>query len=123
MSVSPEDMALWDNAELLRQFESRSELHAQMGGPLYPSILYDENEVIGQEAIRRTGFHPNWWREKGVVPTSWTDYDGLVHNPFFRTCPTVYLTPWCRGMDVRRDQPAKEYSCLWCLASGSGWMI
>lgn len=120
MSVDLMVLALWDDEELLRQFENRQKLLNAMVGTLYPSILYDENEVIGQEAIRRTTYHPNFWREKGIVHTSWTDDSGLVHNPYFLQCPAVYNTPWIRGIDGRRDEPAKEFTCLWCLASGSG---
>lgn len=122
MSVDPAVLALWDDEELLRQFELRKKLQEEMVGTLYPSILHDEMEVIGQEAIRRTTFHPNWWREKGFVHTSWTDEHGLVHNPYFRECPVIYFAPWVRGVDGRRDNPSKEFTCLWCLASGSGSM-
>ena len=120
MSVDPAALALWDNEELLRQFEQRVDLEKNLVGTLYTSIIHDEIEAIGQEAIRRTTFHPNWWREKGIVHTSWSDAYGLVHNPYFRACPANVLAPTVLNVYRRRDDPAKEFSCLWCLASGSG---
>lgn len=121
MTVDPKVLVLWDNIELLRQFESRLELEKTLGGDLYRSIIHDEIEAIGQEAIRRTTCHPNLWREKGIVHASWTDNSGIVHNPYFHRCPSVQAVPYTVMVNpYRQDKVAKEFSCLWCLATGSG---
>lgn len=117
MSVDPEALARWTNEELLTEFDRLVTLERTLVGWLYRGVVHDEVEVIGQEAVRRTGHHPNWWREKGIVHTSWTDESGLVHNPFYRQCTAV---PVMRVLPSSYDHPGKAFSCLWCLASGSG---
>jgi hypothetical protein len=104
MALVPEDLTKWDLESLLRQFEQKITLLPTLVGSLYPSILQDEIEAIGQEGIRRTGMHPNWWREKGVVPSSWTDEHGITHN-------------WQHWVIARKpDDPVRMVTCIQCVA-------
>ena len=97
----------WSNEELLRQFEA-------LGYEYYEYI-----ETLGQECIRRTGVHPNKWRHEGVVHTSWTHED-LTHNPFNRRCPVVRAGHMFVVSNKMQDAVPKEFTCLWCLGTGSG---
>jgi hypothetical protein len=104
MTLVPADLSKWDLECLLRAFEEKVELQKTMVGTLYPSILHDELTAIGQEGIRRTGMHPNWWREKGVVPSSWTDELGIAHN-------------WQHWVIARKpDDPTRMVTCMQCIA-------
>jgi hypothetical protein len=109
MSLVPEDLTKWDNESLLRTFERNQETLQVLVGSLYPSILHEENEKIGQECIRRTNHHPNWWREKGIVESTWTGPDGLVHT-------WVHMHGGSGVHRGRADDPAKIVTCFECLA-------
>lgn len=104
MALVPGDLAKWDLESLLREFERRVEVEKTLVGQLYKSIIHDEIEALGQEGIRRTGMHPNWWREKGIVPSSWTDELGITHN-------------WQHFVIARKpDDPTRMVTCLQCVA-------
>lgn len=106
MPPVPEDLTKWDDASLLRAFEQKVELHKTLVGSLYPNMLMDEIEAVGQECIRRHTYHPNWWREKGIVESSWTDSHGLVHAWNHRDL----------GQSRVPDDPAKAITCFECAS-------
>lgn len=94
---------------LLREYEQRVALEKTLVGQLYRSIVYDEIEALGQECIRRHTYHPNWWREKGIVPSTWTDEFGVTHA-------------WVSSHTLlhrKADEPTKEVTCLQCIATTS----
>ena len=106
MTLVPEDLTKWDNESLLRAYERNEETLKYLVGSLYPSILYDENEKIGQECIRRSTYHPNLWRDQNIVESSWTSADGLVHTWWHR-----------HAIQSRKpDDPPKVITCVDCLA-------
>lgn len=93
--MSFEDFEDWGDVRLLDRYE-----HLLVCN-LYSST--DELEAIGRECIRRYGFHPNHWRTKGIVPSSWTDTYGITHD-------------W-RHFAVRRrlDDPIRTVTCFQCV--------
>ena len=98
------DFTQLNDEQLLREFESKVKLHKTLGGTLYPNILMEEIEAIGQECIRRHTHHPNHWREKGIVPASWTDEHGVTHA-------------WKHWVVARKpDDPVRMVTCLQCVA-------
>jgi len=98
------DLAALDDEQLLREFEQKVELHKTLVGTLYPNILMEEIEAIGQECIRRHSYHPNYWREHGIVPSSWTDEHGLTHA-------------WRHWVVTRKpDDPTRMVTCLECIS-------
>jgi hypothetical protein len=106
MSLVPEDLAKWDLESLLREFERRVEIEKAFDnvGGRYRSPIHEEVEALGQEGIRRTGMHPNWWREKGIVPSSWTDEHGITHT-------------WQHWVIARKsDDPVRMVTCFQCIA-------
>ncbi len=50
-----------DSASLLREYESRRALLRD------PSIVLDELQQLVDKSIELYGYHPNWFREKGLV--------------------------------------------------------
>jgi len=106
MVLVSEDLMKWDNESLLRGFEQRTELYNTMVGSLYPPIVHAEMEAIGAECIRRTEYHPNWWREKGIVPSSWTDEQGVTHS----------WTVFHAVQNRKADDPVRVVTCFECLA-------
>lgn len=104
MSLAHEDLTTWSLERLLKEFEDKGELMKTLVGTLYPGILHDEIEAIGEEGRRRTGMHPNWWREKGLVFSTWTDEFGVTHA-------------WQHWVIARKpDDPARTITCLQCMA-------
>jgi hypothetical protein len=98
-------MEQWDNMQLLKEFEERVELHKTLVGNLYPNILLEVIETLGQECIKRTGHHPNHWREQGIVPASWTDEHGITHE----------WNSSHRIRNCRADDPVRSITCLHCV--------
>jgi hypothetical protein len=106
MSLVPEDLTKWDLENLLREFERCVKLEKAFDGVggRYQSLIHAKVEALGTEAIRRTGLHPNWWRVKGVVPSSWTDEHGITHT-------------WQHWMIQRKpDDSPRMVTCLLCIA-------
>jgi hypothetical protein len=57
----------WGATELLVELRRREELRRTMVGQLYPSIVFDEECQIIEEARLRFGCHPNWFKERGLI--------------------------------------------------------
>ncbi len=101
------DVVRWSDMDLLHEYESRRDLRGQMVGWLYPSIVEYEQKEILREAERRHGCHVSWFREKGIVPASWTDDFGVVHG--IRNCPG-------RKPGMQPDKEPQPITCLACAA-------
>lgn len=117
MSIDIAVVRTWDAAKFLAEYEKKQALHQTLVGTLYPPIVADELQQLRDYCERVWLCHPSQLREKGIVYSSWTSSNGLVHNPFVRECFMVYSTPWIHGIDGQYDEPPKELTCLWCVAT------
>jgi hypothetical protein len=108
MSLKDEDVRKWDSETLLREYEQRRDILPQLGGWLYSSIVAGEIQVIKEVASERTEVPLDHWRLENLIPSSWTDPQGLVH--------------WWKGPNEclynkspKADSPMKMPTCLLCV--------
>ena len=108
MSLEENEVRAWPNEKLLLEYERRRDLLPHLGGWLYSSIVKDEIVVIERIALERTNIMLDSWRLMDLIPSSWTDEEGLVH---WWKGPNECLY----GKSPKADAPMKTPTCLRCL--------
>lgn len=110
MSLDVAVAKTWNDEQLLREYEHRLKMHPQLVGWLYRGIIEEELGWLVEIARERYMTHIEEWRDRGVVPTTWTDLFYVVHE--WRSPCRTRVKP-----APVPDQTPSTITCLECATS------